>query len=118
MTLARRSKDRKYVECGACRAPLCRRDRLIRAGETEAGHYLVWDDGMMLDEAGHVVMQDGAQDRLSEGWKPARHDWMDGGRLELSRALARFAPAVCRQCGEVNTIDPRRLDVQGVAPRA
>jgi hypothetical protein len=117
MIPAKRSKDRKYIVCGACRATLCRRDRMIRAGRTEAGHYLVWDDGIVLNEAGYVEMPDGAQDRLSGGWKPTRHDWMDRGRIELSRALASFAPARCRQCREVNSIDPRRLDVQGVAPR-
>jgi hypothetical protein len=116
MTAARRSKDRKHVLCGECRAPLCRRDRLVRFGK--AGHYLVWDDGLFLAEGGYVEMTESAQMRIAEGHKPGRHDWTDAERLRLSRALRTMVPAKCRLCGAINELDRKNLDVQGVAPRA
>jgi hypothetical protein len=115
MIPARRSVDRKYVVCGACRRSLCRRDRLVRAGAKEAGHYLAWEDGWRV-VGEHIEMVPSARERLAEGWKPSRHDWSDGERIALSRLLLTFPPALCPGCGTLNSIDPVRLDVQGIAP--
>ena len=125
MTLARLSKDRKYVVCGACRASLCRRDERELAGGPatlvdgrltpgkERTWVLAWEDGWyQVDD--HIERQPRMQERLSEGWKPVRHDWTNEQRFELSEFLRSFPPALC-ECGTTNVIDRKRLAVSRIA---
>ncbi len=109
---ARKSADRKYVVCGSCGRSLCRRKRSGLPGAT--GHRLAWGDGWHVVE-GHIEMSDAALNRLLLGDSPGRRLWLNEARLDLTRAVQRYAPAVCPWCGDMNEIDPKPLDVDGVA---
>lgn len=125
---ARLSADRKYVICGACKRALCRRDRRERPGGparedhgghrvpgTKIAHVLAWEDGWHI-VGDHMEMWTTADQRLAKGLKPNRHDWTDAGRFELTDARRNYWPAKCKVCPAINTFDPKRLDVDGIAP--
>jgi hypothetical protein len=124
---ARKSATRKHIICGACGNPLCRRVRMVGWGgpATEVDgrrvpgriveHALVWGDGWhVVDD--HIELPDAALDRLLLGNKPSRRDWTNAARLDLTRALRNYVPATCPYCGVSNQIDPKKLDVDRVAP--
>ena len=124
MKYARFSGDRRYVLCGACRMPLCRRVGGERPGgpaRLENGRWapgyrrewvLVWEDGWhRVDD--HIERHPRVADRLADGWKPVRHDWKTEPRFDLSKFLRTFPPALC-SCGVLNRIDPKRLAVSDI----
>jgi hypothetical protein len=125
MKYARFSGDRRYVVCGACRLPLCRRDeRMLPGGLAQIVDgrrvpgkvrtwVLAWEDGWHRVED-HIERHPRVQERLADDRKPVRHDWMDEERFALSEFLRTFPPARC-ECGMLNRIDPKRLAVTRVA---
>lgn len=110
---ARKSESRKYVVCGACAKSLCRIDR-VEWPDGRIEHRLSWGDGWIV-AGDHIEMRDSAIDRLQAGHKPGRKDWANAARLDLSRALQAFIPAVCPRCGALNEIKPRPLKIDGIA---
>lgn len=126
---ARVSDNQKYVICGACGESLCRRDRRLMWGGPptlddsgrrqpgrEVQYVLAWEDGWRVVD-GRMEMAASARDRLRDGNKPVRRDWLDAERLELTEARRRMLPAVCPnpECGAVNELKPKRLRVNGIA---
>jgi len=126
-TTARLSKDRKYVVCRACGQSLCRRDERqlpggpaqIVEGRRVPGYervwLLVWDDGWHR-VGDHIEQSARVKERLADGWRPVRHDWADAERLQLSRFLKTYPPALC-ECGALNEVSSKRLKVNGIGSR-
>lgn len=85
-----------------------------RVAAMEPNHVLAWGDGWHV-VGDHIEMRPSALERLEAGHKPGRKDWMNEARTELTRAVRRYAPALCPKCGTLNEIDPKPLDVNGIA---
>ena len=113
--VARQSPDGLHVLCGGCKTiVLCARVWLDR---TRPGFYLVWDEGWYLN-GDHIERSDGAWLRPIKGYPPTRRPFLTKtDRMALSRALPTFPSALCA-CGVMNTINPKRLRVLGIAPHS